>query len=114
MRDDHRHHAIDAVVIAMTSRSILQKVSVAGKAEELDVGKLFAKDESGRSVIDPWDGFRDEVAEKVRNIIVSHKPKGKRSEKLLEQPWGLIRNSFGIIDGPTRRLLPVDPKDFEI
>ncbi|ERL47026.1 NAD-dependent epimerase-dehydratase protein [Candidatus Micropelagos thuwalensis] len=106
MRDDHRHHAIDAVVIAMTSLTILQKVSsAAGKAEELDVGKLFAKDESGRSVIDPWDGFRDEVAEKVRNIIVSHKTKrktignsGKSTDRALHN-----ETAYGLIDGPDEK-----------
>ena len=105
MRDDHRHHAIDAVVIAMTSRSILQKVSsAAGKAEEQDIGKLFVKDESGRSVIDPWDGFRDEVAEKVRNIIVSHKTKRKTIGKASGTTTGGLHRetALGIIDGPDK------------
>ena len=30
-RDDHRHHAVDAIVIAMTNRAMLQKVSTAAE-----------------------------------------------------------------------------------
>ncbi len=48
-RDDHRHHLVDAAVIGMTSRSLLQKVAHAsGRGEE------------GESVItlaeEPWEG----------------------------------------------------------
>ena len=33
-RDDHRHHAVDAIVVGMTSRSTLQKIAT--KARELE------------------------------------------------------------------------------
>lgn len=87
-RDDHRHHAVDAIVIGMTSRSMLQKV--AAKARELeeiggpDINRLFRRADGRKSAIDPWDGFRDEVADTVRNIVVSHKVKRKKlSPKIL-------------------------------
>ena len=105
MRDDHRHHAIDAVVIAMTSRSILQKVSrAAGRAEELSLDRLFVKDDSGHSAIDPWDGFRDEVAEKVRDIIVSHKTRKKTIGKVAGTSSGALHNetAYGLVDGPDK------------
>ena len=105
MRDDHRHHAIDAIVIAMTSRSILQKVSrAAGQAEELSLDRLFVKDDSGHSAIDPWDGFRDEVAEKVRGINVSHKLKRKTIGKANGTSSGALHNetAYGLLDGPDK------------
>ena len=78
-RDDHRHHAVDAIVIGMTNKSILQKVATqANKAEELKLDRLFYKDENGHSAIDPWDGFRDDVKNAVRDIIVSHKVRRKK------------------------------------
>ena len=78
-RDDHRHHAIDAIVIGMTTRSILQKVATEAKnAEELDIERLFPKSESGKSPIDPWDGFREEAKKIACDIIVSHKPSRKK------------------------------------
>ena len=71
-RDDHRHHAVDAIVIAMTSRSLIHKVSKAArKSEHLGLDHLF--DER----IDPWDSFRDEVKRHVDEIIVSHRPRKK-------------------------------------
>lgn len=90
-RDDHRHHAIDAIVIAMTNRSTLQKVATAAnKAEELEIDRLFLKDEKGHSAIDPdyWENtqgekasFRESVKEATKNIIVSHKARRKKLRK---------------------------------
>ena len=103
IRDDHRHHAIDAIVIAMTTRSILQKVSTAaGRAEELNLDRLFVKDENGRSAIDPWEGFRDDVADHVRRIIVSHKTKHKSVGKGRGTTDGALHNetAYGLVDGP--------------
>ena len=41
MRDDHRHHAIDAITIAMTSRSILQKYpALLGKQKNYSIDCL--------------------------------------------------------------------------
>ncbi len=72
LRDDHRHHAIDAVVVGMSSRGMVQKVSRAAKsAEDKDLETLFA------DKIDPWDGFRDEVSKHINDIIVSHRPRKK-------------------------------------
>ncbi|MGI9251615.1 MAG: type II CRISPR RNA-guided endonuclease Cas9 [Pseudohongiellaceae bacterium] len=73
-RDDHRHHAVDAIVIGMISRPMLQKVSAAAnRAEKLEVGRLFKSRE-----IDPWDEFRTEVSTVIENIIVSHKQSRKK------------------------------------
>lgn len=77
-RDDHRHHAVDAIVIGMTSRSMLQRVATAArKAEELNLDRLFPSAPHG-SPIDPWDNFRDDVIHIVNNIVVSHKPNLKK------------------------------------
>lgn len=95
-RNDHRHHAVDAIVIGMTSRSMLQKVATAANhAEELDLGRLFCK-----SQIDPWDGFRDNVKKVVSGITVSHKPKRKPLDKNATD--GQLHNdtAYGIISGP--------------
>ncbi len=78
-RDDHRHHAVDAIVIGMTSKSILQKVATAAnQAEKLKLERIFPKTENHKSAIDPWDGFRNDVKATVCDIIVSHKVKRKK------------------------------------
>ncbi len=84
-RDDHRHHAVDAIVIAMTCRSLLQKVATSARQHEqsnngsaIDLRKLFPKADGGRSAIDPWSGFRDDVAETMKTVVVSHKARRKK------------------------------------
>ena len=85
-RDDHRHHAVDAVVVAMTSRGMLQSVSrAARRSEELDIARLFD------DRIDPWDGFRDAVKEHIDAIIVSHRARKKDQGQLHnDTAYGLI------------------------
>lgn len=65
-RLDHRHHAIDAAVIAIVDRSMLQAIARASGQEGAD----------GRERIiipPPWDGFRDELRLAVNRIVVSHR-----------------------------------------
>lgn len=65
-RLDHRHHAIDAVVIGIVDRGMLQKI-----ARE---SGLEGQEGRERIIIpEPWDGFRDEVRTVVRAITVSHR-----------------------------------------
>ncbi len=83
-RDDHRHHAVDAIVVGMTSRSLLQKVST--KARELEscdidparnLNRFFAPADDPSNRIDPWSGFRNDVESVVSKIVVSHKARRK-------------------------------------
>jgi len=68
-RHDHRHHAIDAIVVACTDISMLQRAAKQAKQnEEKYDERLMA------GVAEPWEGFREDVANSVRDIIVSHKP----------------------------------------
>jgi len=59
-RDDHRHHAVDAVVIALTTRKHLQFLS---KTKGYGAERLPL----------PWEGFRDQVAMRINDINVSHR-----------------------------------------
>ena len=96
-RDDHRHHAVDAIVVGMTSRSMLQKVSTAAKeAENLGLNRLFNKNSNGKSPIDPRDGFRDDVRNAVGKIVVSHKARRKLQGQLHND------TAYGIISGPDK------------
>lgn len=103
-RDDHRHHAIDAIVIGMTTRSMLQKVStVAKKGEKLEGKRLFGKDANGKSPIDPWDGFKREVQEVVRNIIVSHRSRRKKLSSGSTDGQLHKDTAYGVISGPNEK-----------
>jgi CRISPR-associated endonuclease Csn1 len=66
-RDDHRHHAIDALVVALTSAGAVQALSRASEQSRLDHRRGFRVD-------DPWDAFLDNVRCVIGAIKVSHRP----------------------------------------
>ena len=80
-RLDHRHHAIDAAVVGVTTRGLLNEVSkAAGRAESQSLDKLFV------DLPKPWANFRDDLRDALGRIVISHKadhgrkglpPKGK-------------------------------------
>ena len=67
-RDDHRHHAIDAVVVALTDRGLLKRTTDAAKRAEATGERLIVKMEP------PWENFIADIARRARNVVVSHKP----------------------------------------
>ncbi|MFD1611985.1 type II CRISPR RNA-guided endonuclease Cas9 [Sphingomonas tabacisoli] len=68
-RLDHRHHAIDAAVTAVTTRSLLMEIARASaRAEDKDLDRLF------EDLPQPWPGFREELFEALQRVTVSHKP----------------------------------------
>ena len=76
-RYDHRHHALDACVIALIDRSMVKQIS--------DLHKIHK--EKDWLVYMPMPVMRQELEEKVKNIVVSHKPdhgaQGKLSKETL-------------------------------
>ncbi len=78
-RADHRHHAVDAIVIALTSRSLFQKLS------RLSAQSGVALSERGFRLDNPWQSFYDDVRAKIERITVSHAPSHKISGALHEE-----------------------------
>lgn len=65
-REDHRHHAIDAVVIGCTDRSILSKISRASAHEQAQrVANIIPL---------PFEKLPEQIEALVSTILVSHKP----------------------------------------
>ncbi|MFZ5830473.1 MAG: type II CRISPR RNA-guided endonuclease Cas9, partial [Planctomycetota bacterium] len=64
-RGDHRHHAIDAVVIALTDVRAVQALTRAAE-RAADIGRRLLVD-----AVDPWTGFCDAVRESIARINVS-------------------------------------------
>jgi CRISPR-associated endonuclease Csn1 len=72
-RDDHRHHALDAAVVAVTEQKHLREL---GKSKYSKEGIAFAP---------PWPNFREELVEKIKQINVSHRTRRKVSGQLHEE-----------------------------
>ena len=84
-RTDHRHHAIDAAVIAATSRG-MYKNAVA----QIQRNKL--------KIPPPYPDFRDELDEHLKHIIISHSPQRKLSGGLHEETGaGYIEKHGGLV-----------------
>lgn len=93
-RNDHRHHAVDAAVIAVTDRALLKRVAdAAGRAHDAGLDRLLA------DMPQPWNGFRDAVESAIERVVVSYKPDHGHQDKLHnETAYGFIEpaNEDGI------------------
>jgi CRISPR-associated endonuclease Csn1 len=68
-RNDHRHHAVDACVIAVTDQGMLQRFAQASaSARERQINRLVD------DMPMPWPSYREHVARAVNHIWISHKP----------------------------------------
>lgn len=74
-RDDHRHHAIDAIVIALTKQSYFQRLSTYNaQVEDKNRGRI----DSTEKFPEPWEHFRDDVKESASKILISFRENSKR------------------------------------
>lgn len=84
-RDDHRHHAVDAAVTAMTRNKHLKALA---KSKYANTGDARFEP--------PWEDFRRQLEESVNRINVSHRVTRKVSGQLHEEtsygPTGLKDN----------------------
>jgi Uncharacterized protein conserved in bacteria len=78
-RTDHRHHAIDAIVIALTRNNVIQAMARSAALEPWQPGTR-----SWRHVPQPWHTpeFFRAVGQQVREMLTSHRPEHKVSGEL--------------------------------
>lgn len=106
-RYDHRHHALDALVVALTDERAVKRLNDLNKhlkdwivekskegtlnldpdaddilnqffQEESEIRKNAMKEiERFRDIPQPWDAFKKDAKNALNEIIVSHKPKDK-------------------------------------
>ncbi|NBV06250.1 MAG: type II CRISPR RNA-guided endonuclease Cas9 [Proteobacteria bacterium] len=87
-RDDHRHHAVDAIVIAMTETKLLQQIS-RDNAIGHDLDRLII------NVPNHWNRFREDVVEAIEKIVVSHKVDQSANSELHSQTsYGVLKKKI--------------------
>jgi CRISPR-associated endonuclease Csn1 len=87
-RTDHRHHAIDAVVVALTDPGLLKRTTDAAKRAEETGERLVVKMEP------PWEGFVADIASRAVHLIVSHKPDiGWQAALHNDTAYGIIKDA---------------------
>jgi CRISPR-associated endonuclease Csn1 len=105
---DHRHHAIDALVVALSSDSLIKQVA--------DAAGRFAERSSGRWLIDvpEQDGLFEQAAKRVKAIVVSHRLDRRLAGRLHEDSLysgPRVDNEgkeFHVIRKPLAALTPAD------
>jgi CRISPR-associated endonuclease Csn1 len=78
-RADHRHHAIDAVVVALTDQSRLHHLS--------RINRQGGTNFTGEVLPEPWPQFRESVKKAVAGIHVSHRVQRRVSGGLHEDTY---------------------------
>ena len=75
-RDDHRHHAIDALVIALSKQSYFQQLSAYNAARDAKK-KGITFDKEQLDFPDPWNGFHTDAKKEAEKILIAHKQNRK-------------------------------------
>lgn len=114
-RNDHRHHAVDACVIGITDRSLLNKIAALSARGEEQNDRKFQ-----RSVEEPWRGFRESVCRAVERINVSHRPEHSYEGQMHDQTaypidkngqgWKRKSSPTGKLNGRKFLLFRLSPK----
>ncbi len=109
-RTDHRHHAIDASVVAFTERSLLMEMS-----------KAYDEARSRIKVPLPWVGLPDQVKDLIGCLVVSHKPdhgtpnvKGTTTGQLHDATaYGFVPPAMPLKDGSYKVVIRKKLTDFK-
>jgi len=75
-REDHRHHAIDALVIALSKQSYFQQLSIYNAARDAKKkNSKFEKDQLNFPM--PWNNFHSDAKKLAEKVLISHKQNTK-------------------------------------
>lgn len=103
-RDDHRHHALDAVVIALCDQSLIkqlvsqQKFRAQFSAAKEEGKKIYHLRHTGDKLGQPWPEFRSSVETSLNKIWVSHRAHRKVSGPLhKETNYGKTKEGLLVI-----------------
>jgi CRISPR-associated endonuclease Csn1 len=110
-RDDHRHHALDAILIALCDQRRIKallskhKFELKSKVAKQEGRTIYRLKNSGSSIDPPWDEFRGSVETSLNKIWVSHRPKRKVSGALhKETNYGKTPDGNLVIRKPIQSL----------
>lgn len=86
-RLDHRHHAVDALVVALSSRAFTKRLQDHWRTTDRRTARAPEFPE-------PWEGLRDSVRKAVERINVSHRPQRRRRGGLHKETfYGKVRGA---------------------
>ena len=80
-RSDHRHHAVDALVIGLTTEQQVREVSLHAKSKMANKWPLDYRD-LVRGLRAPWNDRERFLGDVFHQMLVSHKPEQKLAGSL--------------------------------
>jgi len=102
-RTDHRHHAIDAAIVACTDRGTFKILADAARKLEEKESLWEKRRKLVTGMEEPFNGFRHQVAQKLEKLIISYKPDHGGAKQAIHAPRpytvaGLHKSSaYGLI-----------------
>ena len=110
-REDHRHHAIDATVIALTNRSLYQRIVRLALESEDDC----ISPEHGMEIPSQIPELRNVLSERLESLIVSHSTNRKITGAFHEETaYGIRKGADGKTGVVVRKMLKdMTPRDKE-
>jgi len=93
-RTDHRHHTIDAAVIACVDRKLYQSMVNLAKTLERSRPEVTLRD---IPIPPPWPTWREDLRVKIDNLVISHSSQRKLSGELHEETGAGFREGVGTI-----------------
>ena len=92
-RSDHRHHAVDAIVLALISQGTVQSISETAAEFALKSQRLMYQGDS-----EPWPDFTNEMRKAIEGIKVTHASSHKTRGQLHEETfYGLVKDEQGLV-----------------
>jgi len=85
-REDHRQHAIDATVVALTTPGTIKALADAA---------VFGRAGAFNPIPHPWDGFKEDLQTVIGNITTSHRVDKRTNGPLHKETY------YGIITDPS-------------
>lgn len=98
-RIDHRHHALDAIVIACTTSDHINYITSLETHKENYAlkGKLLSKNKEGRykNYKHPWKTFSADVKASLEKIVISFKQNNRVINKTNNKTWQWVKENGG-------------------
>ena len=108
-RDDHRHHAVDAAVVACVDRSLVQKIATESNQRGVNVA---VDGLDTRLVPPPWPHFKESLDESIKKIFVSHRQRHRNPAPRASKTIGQLFNdtAYGFFGRRDDGTMPIERK----
>lgn len=108
-RNDHRQHAVDALVLTQITPSLVQQTARANASETLDSFTIPTTDEIG------WSTMWEDVRDAIHAAVIYHRPDhGADGPMNQESAYGILYNEEANIDRRTKEEKQLGEKDGKV